>query len=55
MRYDLPAVERVEEIRAVTVSWSRALWVGFWFAWGMFLAGALPAIGLAFVIAAAVT
>ena len=52
MRYDPPETERGSEIRAITISWSRAMWVGFWFAWGIALAWILPGIAVAAAVLA---
>ncbi len=38
MRFDVPETGPAYEVRAVTISWARAMWVGFWFAWGIALA-----------------
>ncbi len=54
MRYDPPPEGPAYEVRAVTISWARAMWVGFWFALGVATAAALPAIGMAVAIAAIV-
>ncbi len=40
------------EVRAVTVSWARALWVGMWFGWGIALAWILPGLAAALAVLA---
>ena len=52
MRYDYPEAERAAEVRAVTISWARAMWVGFWFAWGIALAWILPGLAVAAAVVA---
>ena len=44
--------ESFSEIRSVTISWSRAMWFGFWFAWGLALASITPAIVVTLLILA---
>ena len=52
MRYDSPEADRAEEVRAVTISWARALWLGMWFTWGVALASALPGLVVLAVVLA---
>ncbi len=46
--------ESFSEIRSVTISWSRAMWFGFWFAWGIAMAWIVPAVVVTLLILAAV-